>query len=170
MSAYHSIAAVEDELLERLAADPRLADWRAEITALPVLSGKEAEARLFGRFPAVGTYAPKGEYAPGQGAAPVVETAPIYLICAGSNLRSPDSPRRGGPDTAGAHQVVEACRRVVEAWPREGNLQSIRPARWWLAWGNKQLAVCVLEVEVKLARSLTPAPEETEAYGSDYPE
>ena len=167
MPLYPDMAAVEEALLKRLKADQQLIDWNAQITELPAIN-KDSWAKLFTRFPAVGTYCAKGSYESNPTLRATVERCPLALLCAGWSYRTAADARVGGPDKPGANQVVEHCRLVVDAWQPEGNLQSIRPTGWTLAWANNQIAVCVLEVEIELIRPGAPTQEELEADGSIY--
>ena len=158
---------VEDLLLERLHADQRLADWRVEIISVPGFGGESA-ARLFKRYPAVGTYCPGGEYQSTPGDTIITETCHVALLCAGANYRAASAARRGGPELPGANHLVDACRRILQEWRPGGNVAEVSPIRWRLGWSNSQIAVCVLEARVVLARPLVPTPQEVEAYGSSW--
>jgi hypothetical protein len=164
---YPDVAAVEEALVERLKADQRLIAWNAQITSLPAIN-KDSWARLFARFPAVGTYCAQGSYEENPTLRATVERCPLALLCAGGGYRTAADARKGGLEEPGANQVVERCRLVVDAWQPEGNLQSIRPTGWKLAWANNQIAVCVLDVEIELIRPGALTQEELEADGSIY--
>lgn len=162
---YPDMAAVEQALLARLAADERLTQWAALCISLPAIT-QDSWAKLFTRFPAVGTYCARATYSAAHQGNATAETAPMAIICAGANYRLPSAARAGGPEQPGALQVVEACRRAVDGWGPEANLRSIRPTGWTLAWANNQTAVCALTVEVELIRPRVPTDGELKAYGS----
>ncbi len=167
MMIYPDVIAVEQDLLQRLRDDRRLADWGAEVAPLPGFT-KDGWARLFARYPAVGTYCARAEYREQAGQARL-EVAPLAILCAGANYRAPAAALSGDSEQPGATHLVERCRQVVETWPLDGsNLRALRPLRWSLAWCSSQIAVCVLEVEATLARPARPTPGEIDAYGSSY--
>jgi hypothetical protein len=164
---YPDMATVETALLARLEAHQRLIDWNAEIISLPAIN-PDSWAELFSRYPAVGTYCAQGTYEEAPAMRATIERCTLALLCAGEGFRTAADARTGGFDSPGALHLVEACRLVAADWQPEGNLQNIRPSGWKLAWANNQIAVCVLDVEVKLLRPNAPTQEELKADGSIY--
>jgi hypothetical protein len=164
---YPHIIAVEEDILAALKADAQLAAWRANVTQVPGLSKAKELAELFRTFPAVGTYAPDGQFHQTDPRL-LNETCPLWIICAGQNLRSPHQPSRGDDRSPGSLHLVNRCVQIILAWECKGNLKSINPKDWRLTWCNKSIAVHALQVEVVLTRPKAPTTEEIETYGSSY--
>ena len=161
---FPSMAAVEDALLDVFRADQRLTDWDATIITVPGFSEKKVVARLFARFPGVGTFLPSGEY--GGSGIQRTETAPLWIFCAGQNFSNPALPRRGGPHEPGALQLVGHCAQIIEGWNPGGNIRHIQPERWQAVWNSNQISVHALICSVEIWRPAAPIQEEINAYGS----
>ena len=164
---YPSIIELEKAMIARLQNDSQLSGWRVHVTSVPGLSKASEIAQLFSRFPAIGTYSADGVYAE-AGNHISDEKCPLWVLCAGQNLRSPSAPSRGDKNSPGSLHILNRCRDRIESWERHGNLKSIRPTDWRLAWCNKQIAVHVLQVEVVITRPQALTDEEIELYGQSY--
>lgn len=165
MTIYPTIVEVESALLAHLGADRVLADWGVEPRAIPGFEAKDF-GRLFARYPAVGSYINGGKYEPDQ--LTVLETAPLYLICAGENLRGPAAARRGDERNPGAAHLVERCRALATAWRPGGNAAPLTATGWRQVWANNQISVCALELAVCLTRPRARDKEALEHHGSIY--
>lgn len=166
MSTYPTLIELESALLKHLATDRVLAEeWQTRIQPVPGLTKEHLET-VFKRYPAVGTYIPGGKYQPNEQGILVAETASIYLLCAGKNLRGPGYARRGDDHSPGTLHLVERCRNLISAWQPGGNVKNIEVKGWQQAYANNQISVCALEVQVELTRPKVRTPEELERYGS----
>jgi hypothetical protein len=167
---YGDLIAVEFAVLDALAADQQLKAWGIEPESLPGLSKHDELARLFRRHPAAGLYTPRGTFERSQDGNIQYECGRILILAAGANYRSPSAPRAGGPKLPGANHIISRFAQIITAtWPEPtGNIAEIKPKNWSLVWCNRQIAVCVLEIETKLARPLPPSPQEIKAYGTSY--
>jgi hypothetical protein len=163
---YPSIIELEEAMIARLKNDSKLTGWKVHVTSVPGLSKVSEIAQLFSCFPAIGTYSADGIYKTANSI--TEETCPLWILCAGQNLRSPSAPSRGDKNSPGSLHILNRCRDRIESWERHGNLKSIQPTDWRLAWCNKQIAVHVLRVEVEITRPQALTDEEIETYGQSY--
>lgn len=162
---YPDMAAVELALLARLHINQRLKDWQTLIVPLPVFN-LDGRAKLFAKYPAVGTYCGRATYSTDYVGRACNEQATLSIFCGGDNYRDPAGARAGDDEQVGVMQLIEACRLVVEGWGGDANIQEMVPTGWEMVWTNNQIAVGALTVNVKLTRPIVPTEGELKDHGS----